>query len=95
MNYVLFGHAGSNNHGCEAIVRSTCKLIGSGKFFLQSENWNEDVKFGIDKIALPITIKENEIKRDSFLGLYFRALSRLDKSHHYDDLCCYYQNKDL
>ena len=27
MKYVMFEHAGSGNHGCEAIVRGTLKII--------------------------------------------------------------------
>lgn len=28
--FFLYGHNGSGNHGCEAIVRSTCKILREG-----------------------------------------------------------------
>ena len=28
MNTILYAHTGSGNHGCEALVRSTAKMLG-------------------------------------------------------------------
>ena len=39
MNIVLYGHGGSRNHGCEAIVRSTILLLG------------KEHEYGLDSIA--------------------------------------------
>lgn len=52
-NIVLFEHAGSSNHGCEAIIRSTTKLLGSEntKVTLASFNPQEDIKYGVDKVC--------------------------------------------
>lgn len=46
----FYFHAGSKNHGCEAIVRATQKLIG-GKPCLISAEPEEDLLYDIDKIA--------------------------------------------
>lgn len=53
MRISLYAHGGSANHGCEALVRSTIKLIGISKhiFTLLSEAPEEDFKYGIDEIA--------------------------------------------
>ena len=47
---VLYFHAGSENHGCEAIVRSTQALLGV-RPTLFSEDPKADAKYGVDVIA--------------------------------------------
>lgn len=47
----LYNHAGSKNHGCEAIVRSTISLFPGYKIALYSNNPEEDKIYGIDKIV--------------------------------------------
>jgi hypothetical protein len=54
MKVVMFAHAGSGNHGCEAIVRSTCDILGDNDYHLESSGWEEDQKFGLDKLVKPI-----------------------------------------
>lgn len=53
--FFLYGHNGSGNHGCEAIVRSTCKILREGfgdvDVVLASGNTNEDRKYGLDKVT--------------------------------------------
>lgn len=52
MNIVLYGHGGSRNHGCEAIVRSTILLLGKEHHYtLLSERPEEDAEYGLDSIA--------------------------------------------
>lgn len=52
--FFLYGHNGSGNHGCEAIVRSTCKILreefGDIDIKLASGNTSEDKKYGLDKV---------------------------------------------
>lgn len=52
--FFLYGHNGSGNHGCEAIVRATCKILreefGDVEITLASGNTNEDIKYGLDKV---------------------------------------------
>lgn len=47
--YVLYAHDGSGNHGCEALVRSTCDLLGVSKekVVLVSTRPEEDTKYGL------------------------------------------------
>lgn len=47
---VLYPHGGSENHGCEALIRSTVKILGgNAKITLVSRNPEQDKKYGIDK----------------------------------------------
>ena len=46
----LYFHAGSENHGCEAIVRSTCTLLGTRPVLI-SDNPEQDYKYGLDKVV--------------------------------------------
>lgn len=62
---VLYMHTGSGNHGCEAIVRTTSKLLGGPKdIHLWSFNADEDLKYGSAEMAQRI-YRSEEIKRGS------------------------------
>lgn len=50
MKYVLYYHTGSGNHGCEAIVRATAKILGI-KPTLFSTAMEEDKKYELDQIS--------------------------------------------
>lgn len=50
MKYVLYYHTGSGNHGCEAIVRTTAKILGV-KPTLFSTAMEEDKKYELDQIS--------------------------------------------
>lgn len=50
MKTILYAHTGSGNHGCEALVRSTAKLLGNTPI-LFSTGYEEDLQFGIANIA--------------------------------------------
>lgn len=50
MKLVLYPHGGSGNHGCEAIVRSTCKIT-QADVTLFSASPEEDKKVGLDAIC--------------------------------------------
>ena len=45
----LYGHGGSENHGCEAIVRTTAKLVNV-PMTLFSSNPKQDKKYGVDQL---------------------------------------------
>ena len=49
---VLYCHGGSGNHGCEAIVRSTYKILGNDQLTLFSKNKDEDEKYKINEITI-------------------------------------------
>ena len=55
MNIILFAHGGSFNHGCEALVRSTTKILRAkcpnAKITLFSYGKAEDVKYGVDNVV--------------------------------------------
>ena len=66
----MYPHGGSGNHGCEAIVRSSVKLIGKDTT-LFSNNVNEDIKAGLSDVCA-IDIAEKPIVQCGFS--YFKAL---------------------
>ena len=59
MHTVLYGHTGSNNRGCEAIVRSTAYLLGKENISsdLATYDLDADIKAGIDGIGKFIPYK--------------------------------------
>lgn len=91
----MFEHAGSGNHGCEAIVRSTCNMLGHHDFYLQTGNWEEDLAFELDKIVSPIILKEQYVDRESLKGFWMRAQSRIHPNLDYDARETLYRNKAL
>lgn len=48
---VLYEHAGSSNHGCEAIIRSTVKLFQEQEMLLSSFVAEEDYRYGVEDIC--------------------------------------------
>lgn len=50
-NIFLYAHGGSGNHGCEAIVRSTAKILQNDPLFLISSSPEEDEKYGVGELA--------------------------------------------
>lgn len=69
MKKVLFMHGGSKNHGCEAIIRTTTKLLGGPEDIeLWSFNKHEDEKYGVDQLVERIYVSE-EIKVGSMAHL--------------------------
>ncbi len=66
-NCFLYSHGGSGNHGCEAIVRGTQKIIGKENMMVYSLNKEEDKLYGLDKVVrlgdLRINYSKFNIKR--------------------------------
>ena len=64
--FFLYGHNGSGNHGCEAIVRSTCKILreefGDVDITLASGNTNEDREYELDKVTSLVNEKNTVSK---------------------------------
>lgn len=74
MKYVMYMHGGSGNHGCEAIVRTTAKMLGGPKdVVLWSTGKQEDVAYGAAARMEKILVSE-ELRR--FSPGYFEALFR-------------------
>ena len=70
----MYAHGGSGNHGCEAIVRSTIKLLDSldNEKILISSKPEEDIKYGVDKICSVLKDKNEYSKFNiSFLKAYY------------------------
>ena len=78
-NIKLYSHGGSKNHGCEAIVRGTYKVINK-PMVLYSMNPDEDIKYGIDKIIKIKEGKDCRIKRKSIEYYLSAANIKLFKS---------------
>lgn len=53
--FFLYGHNGSGNHGCEAIVKSTAKILKENyndvQITLASNGTDEDKKYGVSKVV--------------------------------------------
>ena len=62
----LYAHTGSGNHGCEALVRSTAKLLDSMPT-LFSTGYDEDIQFGISEIA--------NVQRDTVVSVPRRSVA--------------------
>ena len=78
MKILLFPHGGSGNHGCEAIVRSTAKIIKESTLTLFSSCTEEDHKYGLSEVC-SVQKEKQSISRFSFF--YWKAffLHRLFK----------------
>lgn len=77
---LLFGHTGSKNHGCEAIVRSTVGLFSDKRFCLFSHEPEEDAFYNVDKLCH--ILQRNEVKinkaHPSFIFAYLALKIRKD-----------------
>lgn len=72
--YLMYMHAGSGNHGCEAIVRSLCSLTDADVTVL-SHKADEDVKYGLsDKCRV---IATNHVENHFFVHAFFYAVKKL------------------
>ena len=68
MKYVMYPHGGSGNHGCEAIVRSTVKLIGN-ETTLFTNKMEEDCKVGLKDLC-KLDVAEKPIRSGSVSHLF-------------------------
>ena len=84
MKIALYGNGSSGNHGCEAIVRGTVKLLGSetNSFRIQSENPQEDQFYGLEALAQVCPAKSERKKDLRFLTAY----ARLKLTGNYTDM---------
>ena len=76
----LYAHGGSGNHGCEAIVRSTIKILKNQNVVLISSKPEEDKKYELEKICKIIKdVNENYSKRDiDFIKAYLKLKLKKD-----------------
>ena len=73
MNLLLYPHGGSGNHGCEALVRGTCKVLGAKRenTYLFSMEIKQDEDVNLEKIC-QLKSQNQRIQRAS-IG-YLKAL---------------------
>lgn len=66
MRVFMYGHNGSGNHGCEAIVRGTCKILKQthlcNDIILASGNVSEDQRYGLNSIVDLLEEKNSTFK---------------------------------
>lgn len=53
--FSMYMHGGSENHGCEAIIRSSSKILNDFPT-VYSSHLNQDIKYGLDKVC---TLRED------------------------------------
>ena len=87
MKLFLFSHGGSENHGREAIVRSTTGLFGDENNILYSLHPKEDYQYGLDKICAIVNNKE--IDRNYFSLRFVVAYLALKVCNNYMPLNYY------
>lgn len=78
MKIILSPHGGSGNHGCEAIVRSTVKILKGIDFELFSSSPGEDTKYGLDECC-KLSAMQKPINRFSVRYLLARLDNSVDK----------------
>lgn len=79
--YILFPHGGSGNHGCEAIVRTTRKMLEDKRVMLFSNGIEEDKKY-IGAELPEVLAPQTPLKRASLA--YIGALVRTKLLHQTD-----------
>lgn len=82
--YCLYAHGGSGNHGCEALVRSTCAILEAEAPILLSHAPNEDQSYGLsDCCTIPLP---TDVKRSRISFKYLMAYLRLKLYHDFSPL---------
>ena len=85
MRIAIYSHAGSKNHGCEALVRTIIPQLGHGNTIdLYSLHKEEDVKYGIDKIV-------NKIIQPCFIPYSWEHIKAFVKSKMLKDEWAYFK----
>lgn len=82
-NIFMYAHGGSGNHGCEAIVRASFKILKnswSGKITLLSRKPDEDLHYGLDKIC---EVRSSNGKYPKTSLPFFKAYMALKLKHDY------------
>ena len=89
MAIILYGHGGSRNHGCEAIVRSTIGMLGND-IVTYTSDIKGDMRYGLEKITTLIPM--HSTRESTIANLYCGFARRAFKN--YGPLIKY-QYKDL
>lgn len=89
MAIILYGHGGSRNHGCEAIVRSTVGIL-KGDITTYTTDIQGDKIYGLDSVT---TLKQMHNTTESYINRVYSGFMRR-AFHDYGPLIRY-QYKDL
>lgn len=80
-HYVLYQHAGSGNHGCEALVRTVISTINNiceeATFSLISSDIEADIKYGLDEIENLELVALNKKMEKGNLNWFLLQLGKL------------------
>lgn len=83
---VFYGHGGSGNHGCEAIVRSSVKMLDQ-PVWLFSSNEQQDIQYEMNKICEVRPDEDIPLVRGSkewfFSALQTKITGKIDKQIEY------------
>ena len=80
MKYHFYAHAGSGNHGCEAIVRASAALLEK-KITLYSTRPEEDKRYGLDQVVAQLCEdRDLEVGKYTLAGLVSRIQTKLTSS---------------
>jgi polysaccharide pyruvyl transferase WcaK-like protein len=86
MKLVMYAHGGSENHGCEAIVRATTELLKSAvsKPTLLSYDKEQEIKYGVDEL---VDVKQglNDIDKKSLDFIRAYIMCKLTGNYHLMD----------
>ena len=90
--FTFYAHTGSENHGCEAIVRASAKLLGN-EITLFSVNPEQDIFYGADKAITSVIRDENvSFGKFTYPGIISRIQTKLTGSI---NKSVYYQKKKM
>lgn len=93
-NLILYSHAGSKNHGCEAIVRSTTQFLREKyKISIMSSDMDADIEYGVNKVCDEI-FDIQKYKKNSIEYLIYALKYRINKkkAHPYCASCWQIKN---
>ena len=75
----MYNHGGSENHGCEALVRTVCELFKEENLILYSEMPQQDLHYGIQQFANVKSAKNAYSKLSpSFIKAYYSLKKKND-----------------
>ena len=90
---ILYAHGGSQNHGCEAIARSTRCILSEKDVRLISSNVKQDTQYGVD--ANIHIIRHDELKCWRFSIQFLRAYMMLKLRNDFSALDAYLYRRML
>ena len=80
MNIIYYAHGGSNNHGCEAIVRGTTSILGNqNRYILYSMKKNEDYENNLNEIV-EIRDDVSDITKNALSYFLYRLRYKLTRN---------------